>query len=388
MPVCEVLVPRADWVWAAGRPSSARAHISPEPEMLQEGKYEHVHGRMVMQAYLASALEVVEPDFALHLLVRLLATPAGLDRPCQRPEPSSGRMIAQVVLVLTACSALADEAGLFARKVLPPSGLDAIGHPNPMGCEVAGDRALGALAPGYPVEGALAERPDCLLGAHARHRQGRVLSRPIHSLGWKRKQFDICRIDLLCGQDADRIAEAPLAEAPAEVGARAVVCIGQNAAEACAGGMHTIELGKRDLVLGAEGDALGHAGLPAPLGVVHPRLGQVEPERGGDGHFGLSEGERDQGLAISPLAELAAVLAGHIDGALTLIDERGVVDDEHGIRAADQPVGLTDEQLLQRSALPAQGADQVVELLTLSGGNDLGQVGDAHSIARPTEPSR
>jgi hypothetical protein len=53
----------------------------PEPEVLEEGKGDHRHERMVVQAPPAAALEVVETEFLLHLLVHLLADPAALDQP-------------------------------------------------------------------------------------------------------------------------------------------------------------------------------------------------------------------------------------------------------------------------------------------------------------------
>jgi hypothetical protein len=52
----------------------------PQPEVLQEGEGDQHHQGMVVQAGPGSALEVVETELFLHLLVRLLADPAGLDR--------------------------------------------------------------------------------------------------------------------------------------------------------------------------------------------------------------------------------------------------------------------------------------------------------------------
>ena len=50
--------------------------------MLQEGEGDQRHKGVVVQAGPGSPLEVVETEFFLHLLVRLLADPAGLD--CRR----------------------------------------------------------------------------------------------------------------------------------------------------------------------------------------------------------------------------------------------------------------------------------------------------------------
>jgi hypothetical protein len=54
----------------------------PKPQVLQEGEGDHGHERVPVQAGPGAALEVVEPQFLLHLLMRLLAHPASLDRRC------------------------------------------------------------------------------------------------------------------------------------------------------------------------------------------------------------------------------------------------------------------------------------------------------------------
>lgn len=51
--------------------------------MLQEGEGELAEKRMVVKAAPAPALEMIEPQFDLHLLVHLLADPARLDQGCQ-----------------------------------------------------------------------------------------------------------------------------------------------------------------------------------------------------------------------------------------------------------------------------------------------------------------
>ena len=52
--------------------------------MLEEGVSNHRHERMAVQALPGAALEVVEAEFFLELLMRLLADPARLDRSHQR----------------------------------------------------------------------------------------------------------------------------------------------------------------------------------------------------------------------------------------------------------------------------------------------------------------
>src|SRR5579875_2747850 len=70
-----------------------RLFFSAEPEMVQEGERQHAHQRMVVQPAPGPALEVIETEFLLHLLVHLLADPALLDRAHQCPLRGVRRVI-------------------------------------------------------------------------------------------------------------------------------------------------------------------------------------------------------------------------------------------------------------------------------------------------------
>ena len=59
------------------------ALFSPEPQMLEESKGELAEEGVVVQPAPAPALEVVEAQLVLHLLVHLLASPARLDQGSQ-----------------------------------------------------------------------------------------------------------------------------------------------------------------------------------------------------------------------------------------------------------------------------------------------------------------
>jgi hypothetical protein len=71
-----------------------------EAEVLQEGHGEHHHERVVVQAVPTPALEVVEAEFFLHLLMRLFADPARLEQPNQALHGSIGGQVGEVVLPL------------------------------------------------------------------------------------------------------------------------------------------------------------------------------------------------------------------------------------------------------------------------------------------------
>ena len=69
--------------------------------MLQEGKGDHRHQHVMMEARPASALERVEAEFLLELLVRLLAHPARLDQRCQAFQRDILGMVGQVVFAFS-----------------------------------------------------------------------------------------------------------------------------------------------------------------------------------------------------------------------------------------------------------------------------------------------
>ncbi len=62
----------------------------PEPQVLEEGERQHRHQHMVVQARPGAALEVIKPEFFLHLLMRLLADPSCLDGCGERDEIGIG----------------------------------------------------------------------------------------------------------------------------------------------------------------------------------------------------------------------------------------------------------------------------------------------------------
>src|SRR4051812_11117576 len=72
--------------------------FSPEPQVLQEGEGEPAQERVVVQAAPGAALEVVEPQLLLELLVRLLAHPARLDQRRQLLQGRVRREVREVVL--------------------------------------------------------------------------------------------------------------------------------------------------------------------------------------------------------------------------------------------------------------------------------------------------
>ena len=68
-----------------------------EPQVLQEREGEHREQRVMVETEPPPAFEVVEAQLFLHLLVRLLADPPGLDHRGERAERRPQRVIGQVV---------------------------------------------------------------------------------------------------------------------------------------------------------------------------------------------------------------------------------------------------------------------------------------------------
>src|SRR3954451_2035440 len=107
---------RAGSARAAAR-ARPRPFSPPEPQVLQEGEGRQAQERVVVQAAPAPALEVVEPELVLGLLVQLLADPPGLDQRRQGLERGVGREVGQVVLLLAGGPVPADQPGLVPGQV-------------------------------------------------------------------------------------------------------------------------------------------------------------------------------------------------------------------------------------------------------------------------------
>jgi hypothetical protein len=65
-----------------GGPGSGRVPVlfPPEPQVLEEGESELAQEQVVVQAAPAPALEMIQAQLVLHLLVHLLADPTRLDQ--------------------------------------------------------------------------------------------------------------------------------------------------------------------------------------------------------------------------------------------------------------------------------------------------------------------
>src|SRR4051812_942718 len=108
---------------------------------------------MMVQAVPTAPLEVVEPEFLLHLLVALFAHPTRFDPGCQGSQRCIGGQVAQVVFLLTSGPAFANQPNLFAGQRCAVALWRPIGNTDPHRCKLRRQWSLGAGAPGDTMPG-------------------------------------------------------------------------------------------------------------------------------------------------------------------------------------------------------------------------------------------
>ena len=144
--------------------------------------------------------------------------------------------------------------------------------------------------------------------------------------------------------DADRPGQPTFVQSLPKVRAAAEPGISQYAAEVQLGLDQPVDLGQRDLRLGLRRPRrLRHARRRTAVRIVGPAGRQKQPQPDRHRHFAARQRQRDQHLAVRRLAQLAAVLRRHADRSRALLGVARVIDHQHGIRAADLPVGLLGE---------------------------------------------
>ena len=120
--------------------------------VLQESEGEHRHERVAVKTLPGSPLEVVEAEFLLHLLMRLLANPSCLYGGGQSAQIGRGRQIGEVVLLLSRRPVFADEPSLIPWEMLLTLVTDplrwSVGDPHTDGGKASFELAFG---PGTPA---------------------------------------------------------------------------------------------------------------------------------------------------------------------------------------------------------------------------------------------
>src|SRR5688572_11077929 len=240
--------------WGTGRSRASGALVGrrAQPQKLQERESDHHQQGVVVEAGPGATLEMVQPQFPLELLVRLLARPARLDRRDEHPEWRARTMVGQVVLALAGGPPLAYQPSGLTRLVLASLVGWPVGHAHPERREPRGERPLRAASPTDGAPRARRERLEEPFDRFAGWRGHRVRRRAATWLPTWRPHGDVQRIDLLSREDPDGPGESPRAQGLAERGALAVAGVCQHRPERHPAGAHAVELLERDLPLRAK----------------------------------------------------------------------------------------------------------------------------------------
>jgi hypothetical protein len=113
----------ARWVGEADRGLFFLPRLG-EPPGLQEGVGHHRHQGMAVKSGPGSSFEVIEAQFFLELLMRLLANPARLDRAGESLDRGPAGQIGETVFACPIRAMLTHQPGLLTRHVLSPGRAD------------------------------------------------------------------------------------------------------------------------------------------------------------------------------------------------------------------------------------------------------------------------
>ena len=187
--------------------------------------------------------------------------------------------------------------------------------------------------------------------------------------------------------NADRPGQFASCKPLAERRAQPITGIRQHAAKAHAGRDDTIDLCQSHLRLRPRRSIFGrNTRSLQPSPIACPTLGQKQPQRQHDRDFAARQRQRHQRLAIGGLAERRGILRSDAHRMPALLGYRGVVDHQHGIAAADQPVRLNKQFCLQRRRIPNPGSNEVVQLIIVAERKPLRHRRNALALAGADQP--
>ncbi len=286
---------------------------------LEEGVGDHGHQGVPVQSDPRSAFEVVEAEFFLQLLMRLLADPSGFDRSGERLEARIGWQVRHIVFWLAGRPPFADEPDFVARHawhaIIKPAVLMTVCDANAANCEGACQPALCAPPPIDPS--------PFLVSQHRLSGDGRLirdagLARP-SGLGDGKDQSDVGGIDILAPRQPDRPLETALAQSLTERPAGALSRTGEDATEARARGDDAVNLLDCDFRLRqCVPSFLWHASPRHALGIACPVFEEEQPQANHHRDLARRQRQRDQRLTIGRLSERRGVLRRDADRMLAL----------------------------------------------------------------------
>ena len=177
----------------------------------------------------------------------------------------------------------------------------------------------------------------------------------------------IGRVHLEVPRDADRPGKFASCEPLAERRAQPITGIRQDAAKAHTGRHGTIDFRQSHLRFRSCRSIFGRntrSLQPSPL--ARPTLGKKQPQRQHDWDFASRKRQRYQGLAVGGLAQRRSILRSDTHRMRAFLGYCGVVDHQHGIAAADEPIRLNKQFCLHRPRIPDPGRNEVVQLIVFA----------------------
>ena len=190
----------------------------------------------------------------------------------------------------------------------------------------------------------------------------------------------------------DDIGEPEGRQAGPEAAVRTIARICQDRPGRDASSLRRRDLVESDLRLGLERHLRRNLGLAAPLGILGPSLGKIQPVRDRQARDLVRHRQAHGHLAVVLLAELTAVLSSHAHRVPPLLGEPRIVDDP----GPDRAVPLDDRKHViadlghQRLVRPGRLPDEMQQGLMLCCGSSRGRDGrhrlDALALQRHEQP--
>jgi hypothetical protein len=159
-----------------------------------------------------------------------------------------------------------------------------------------------------------------------------------------------------CRVDAEHVALARTAQRHLDV-ADAVHAVGRDPAKGHARGKGLLDHAERHGRLGGEGRSCRNLGRSHAGRIIRPSLGQIQRAVDEGVTVPRHIGPEHPDLAVGDLARRAGVLPPNAAGGLALLEEAGLINDQHRILGREMLDHVVPHDVAQRIGLPA-AADQ------------------------------
>ena len=356
---------------------------SPEAPVLQIGESDAGHQRVPMQAGPGPTLEVAEAEVLFELLVRLLAGPARLDGGGQPPQRGQLRQIAEVVLLLAAVAPFADQPDRLAGQARVVRVGRSVRHTHPPGGEAGAERAFGAVAPGDAPPALLCPAVSAAVRG-GRFGTGCLRARPVGVRDGRSS-------DRRSGRPSGCRRRRPPRTARVLQPWRKVGLLPNPASAStqrkCSPAAISRSISAR-AISGLVCAARAASGTPAAAqrsGSSVQQVGRNSRSPTGTGTSPRASVSETSTWQFAVLPSSPQYCGATPTEAVPFLGMPGVVDHQHGVRAADLPVGLLGEHAPQRRVIPGRAGDEVVQLVVPGQAEPLGHRLDALRPVRPQQ---